>query len=64
MMMAWGGFMDKNSSDYLRLLAKIERTIQNLEELSKYVSSEKQSLVRQTIEILSDLPGTLQEDRV
>jgi hypothetical protein len=62
--MAWGGFMDKNSSDYLRLLAKIERTIQNLEELSKYVSSEKQSLVRQTIEIISDLPGTLQEDRV
>jgi hypothetical protein len=63
MMMAWGGFMDKNSSDYLRLLAKVERTIQNLEELLKYIPLGQQTPVKHTIEILSDLPGTLQEDR-
>ncbi len=62
-MVAWGGFVDKNSSNYLRLLAKIERTIQNLEEILKYTPSEKQSILQQAIELLSDLPGTIQEDR-
>ncbi len=62
-MMAWGGFADKNSSDYLRVLAKIERTIQNLEELLKYTPTEKQSVITQAIELLSDLPNLIQEDR-
>ncbi len=62
-MVAWGGFVDKNSSNYLRLLAKIERTIQNLEEIMKYTPLEKQSILQQAIELLSDLPDTIQEDR-
>jgi hypothetical protein len=60
--MAWGGFADKNSSNYLRLLAKIERTIQNLEELLKYTPTAKQSVIKQAIELLADLPNTIQED--
>ncbi len=55
--------MDKESSNYLRLLAKIERTIQNLEEILKYTPSSKQPILKQAIELLADIPNTLQEDR-
>ncbi len=61
-MVAWGGFADKNSSNYLRLLAKIERTIQNLEEILKYTPAEKQPVILHAIELLSDLPETIQAD--
>ncbi len=55
--------MDKKSSNYLRLLAKIERTIQNLEEIQKYTPPEKQAILKQAIELLADLPHTIQEDQ-
>ncbi len=61
--MAWGGFIDKNSSDYLRILAKIERTIQNLEEFLKYTPPEKRPVIKQAIDLLSSLPDLIQEDR-
>ncbi len=60
--MAWGGFADKKSSNYLRLLAKIERTIQNLEEILKCTPPDKQFILKQAIELLADLPNTIQED--
>ncbi len=62
-MVAWGGFVDNDSSNYLRILAKIERTIQNLEEILRYTPPGKQSIIKQAIELLSDLPSTIQVDR-
>jgi len=61
--MAWGGFIDGGSSDYLRILAKIERTIQNLEEILKYTPPATRNILKQAIEVLSDLPQNLQADR-
>jgi hypothetical protein len=59
---AWGGFFDEKSSDYLRLLAKIERTIQNLEELLKYTPAAQQPDLQKAITILTSLPETLRRD--
>ncbi|HMF32408.1 MAG TPA: hypothetical protein VKK79_13385 [Candidatus Lokiarchaeia archaeon] len=61
--MAWGGFFDERSSDYLRLLAKIERTIQNLEELLKLTPAAQQAILQQAIEVLAELPSKLREGR-
>jgi len=52
--MAWGGFMDKDGSQYLKNMAMAEKTLKYLEFLKKELNSEEKIIVEKTIQIICD----------
>lgn len=52
--MAWGGFIDKDGSQYLKNMAMAEKTLKYLEFLKKKLNSEEKIIVEKTIQIICD----------
>ncbi|MFX1390504.1 MAG: hypothetical protein ACFE9Z_10605 [Promethearchaeota archaeon] len=52
--MAWGGSLNKNGSDHIRMLKKAENVIAFLEELKTDLTLEEQKNLSKTIDIITD----------
>lgn len=61
--MAWGGFIDKDGSQYLKKMAKAEKTLKYLELLKNELSSEEKIIVEKTIQIICDYINNLREEQ-
>lgn len=61
--MAWGGFIDKDGSQYLKNMAKAEKTLKYLEFLKKELNSEEKIIVEKTIQIICDHIETFSKEK-
>jgi len=61
--MAWGGFIDKDGSQYLKNMAMVEKTLKYLELLKKELNSEEKIIVEKTIQIICDQIETFSKEK-
>ncbi len=61
--MAWGGFIDKDGSQYLKNMAMVEKTLKFLEFLKKELNSEEKIIVEKTIQIICDHIETFNKEK-
>ncbi len=61
--MAWGGFIDKDGSQYLKNMARAEKTLKYLEFLKIELNSEEKIIVEKTIQIICDYINNLREEQ-
>jgi len=61
--MAWGGFIDKDGSQYLKNMAMAEKTLNYLEFLKKELNSEEKIIVEKTIQIICDHIETFSKEK-
>ena len=61
--MAWGGFIDKDGSQYLKNMAMVEKTLKFLEFLKKELNSEEKIIVEKTIQIICDHIETFSKEK-
>ena len=50
---AWGGFLNKEGTERLRVIRSAERTIEYLESLKEFLSKEELENINKTIEIIT-----------
>lgn len=61
--MAWGGFIDKDGSQYLKNMAMAEKTLKYLEFLKKELNSKEKIIVEKTIQIICDYIETFSKEK-
>ena len=61
--MVWGGFLNKEGSEYFRIIKNAERTIEFLELLKKYLNKGEENQVSKTIEIIIGYVDRLSEKK-
>lgn len=57
--MAWGGSLNKDGSDYIRKLKKVEKILHFLENFKKSLKDEEKKKVAEVIDIITDHFKTL-----
>ncbi|MGV9198736.1 MAG: hypothetical protein ACOC44_11895 [Promethearchaeia archaeon] len=60
--MVFGGSLNKDGSNYLRVLKEAERAVKFLEELKKEISHSEREKLEDTIEIITDYINKLSEN--
>lgn len=59
--MAWGGFIDKKGSKYLKKMGKTEKILKYLELIKRELNNEEKVIVEKTIQIICDYINNLRE---
>ena len=59
--LAWGGFTDEDSSDYLKKIAIADKIMKYLVDLKRELSNEEQVIVEKTIQIICDFIEKLRQ---
>ncbi len=60
--MTWGGFLNKEGSQYYIFLRNADKTIEFLEEIKKYLEDEEKNSISKTIEIITSYINKLSEN--
>lgn len=63
MLMAWGGSLNKEGSDYLRKLKEAEKVIAFLENLKIDLKPKDQENIKRTIELIIDFITNISENK-
>ena len=51
--MAWGGFLNREGTERLRVIRSAERTIDYLESLKEFLNKEEFETIKKTIDIIN-----------
>lgn len=62
--MAWGGSLNRDGTKYYQILRSADKTISFLEELKQFLTSDKQKVLNNTIEIITDHVNSLVEGNI
>lgn len=62
-LMAWGGSLNKEGSDYLRKLKEADKVIAFLENLKNDLKTEEQENITRTIELIIDYISNISEKK-
>ena len=62
--MAWGGSLNNEGTEYLRIIRSADKTIEYLEGLKKFLSDEEKKQISRTIDIITDHINKLTEGRI
>ncbi|MFW9828064.1 MAG: hypothetical protein ACFFEY_10755 [Candidatus Thorarchaeota archaeon] len=61
--MAWGGSLNKDGSDHIRILREADKVIGFLESLKEDLSLEEQAIISKTTEIITEFILRISEKR-
>ena len=59
--LAWGGFADEDSSEYLKKITTADKIMKYLVDLKRELSNEEQVIVEKTIQIICDFIEKLRQ---
>lgn len=62
--MVWGGFLNKEGSNYYRLVRSADKSIEFLDKIKKYLNDEDRNHISKTIEIITNHINSLSQGKV
>ena len=62
--MAWGGSLNKDGTKYYRILRSADNAVAFLEELKQFLSKDKQEVLNNAIEIVTDHINSLTDSKI
>jgi hypothetical protein len=62
--LAWGGSLNNEGSEYLRIIRAADRTLEYLESLKEFLSDNEKKNINKTIEIITDHINRLTQGRI